>query len=85
MDAARAPLDTDSYGVLVGWTHGEFTGKLDLKLQTVQSTRRESRDDVDVHHFVMTPNQAVLLANYLLRITNQSAPPRRGLLTRWFG
>lgn len=78
--------DSDSFGVLVGWTHTRLGKRLDLKLQTVQSTRRDGRDALDNHHFVMTPSQAAVLANYLLQITDQTAPRgRRGYLQRWFG
>ena len=83
---AESPIDRDDYGVLVGWTHSEFADKLDLRLQCVQSTRHLRQAEVDNHHIVMTPNQAVLLANYLFEVTGQTAPaPRKGRLARWFG
>lgn len=78
-------VDHESYGVLVGWTHSEFTGRIDLRLQTVQSTRKESSAEPDSHHFMMTPNQAAVLATYLFEITHRSPPRRRGWLSRWFG
>ncbi len=81
----REPDDHESYGVLVGWTHSEFTGRIDLRLQAVQSTRAGSHGEPDSHHFMMTPNQAALLANYLFEITHRSPPRRRSWLTRWFG
>ena len=84
-DTAQGQLDSDSYGVLVGWSHSEFTGRIDLRLQAVQSTRRSGREEVDSHHFMMTPNQAMLLANYLFEITHRSPPRRRSWLARWFG
>ena len=78
--------DLDSFGVLVGWTHTKLGQRLDLRLQTVKSTRHEGREVLDSHHFMMTPSQAAVLANYLLRITEQTAPrARRGYLQRWFG
>jgi hypothetical protein len=83
---AKDPNDRNDYAVLVGWTHSEFADKLDLRLQTVQSTRHLQHGEVDNHHVVMTPNQAVLLANYLFEVTGQTQPsPRRGRLARWFG
>jgi hypothetical protein len=83
---ADQPLDRDDFGVLVGWTHSEFADKLDLKLQCVQSTRQLRHAEVDNHHIVMTPNQAVLLANYLFEVTGNRRPvPRKGRLARFFG
>lgn len=83
---AEQVQDRDDYGVLVGWTHAEFADKFDLRLQTVKSTRHLQQDEVDNHHIVMTPSQAVLLANYLFEVTGQTPPtPRKGRLARWLG
>lgn len=81
----RDPDDRHDYGILVGWSHSGFADKLDLKLQTVQSTRQLKDDEVDTHHVVMTASQAALLANYLLQVTGQTPPRKPGLLTRIFG
>jgi hypothetical protein len=76
----------ESFGVLVGWAHHAFGGKLDLTLQCVQSTRRDDRREIDDHHIVMTPQQAAVLANYLYQISGQTPPePRKGLLRRLLG
>jgi hypothetical protein len=85
--ASAAAMDRDVFGVLVGWSHGQFNGRIDLKLQTAHSTVELQQGKIDIHHVVMTPNQAVLLANYLYTITNQTPPPqrKRGRLARWFG
>ncbi len=79
--------DRDTFGVLVGWSHGEFADKLDLRLQTAQSAGRLASGEIDNLHVVMTPQQATQLANYLFTVTRQTAPrPRkRGLMARWFG
>lgn len=83
---AEQPADRDDYGVLVGWTHRASADKLDLKLQTVQSTRQLKGDAIDNHHIVMTASQALLLANYLFEVSGKPRPtPRRGRLARWFG
>ena len=74
-----------SFGVLAGWSHSEFSGRLDLRLQTIGSSRRDAPGDVDSHHIIMTKSQAAVLANYLFRIAGQSPPRRRGLLGRFFG
>ena len=72
----RDPTDRNDYGILVGWTHSGFADKINLKLQTVQSTRQLKSEELDNHHIVMTASQAVLLANYLFQITGQT-PPRK--------
>ena len=74
----------ESFGVLAGWTHSEFSGRLDLRLQTIRSSRRNTPDEVDSHHIIMTKSQAAVLANYLLQVVGQSAPRRRrGGLLGW--
>jgi hypothetical protein len=76
----------ESFGVLVGWAHHAFSGKLDLTLQCVQSSRLQDRREIDDHHIVMTPQQAAVLANYLYQISGQTPPePRKGLLRRLLG
>jgi hypothetical protein len=84
-EAVQGTEIAESFGVLAGWTHSEFSGRLDLRLQTIRSSRRTAPEDVDSHHIVMTKSQAAVLANYLLRITGQTALRRRGLLGRLFG
>ena len=80
-------IDRETYGVLVGWSHAEFSDKLDLRLQTAQSSGRLAHGEIDNLHVVMTPQQATQLANYLFTVTHQTPPraPRRGVLARWFG
>lgn len=84
---AEQPVDRDIYGVLVGWSHSQFNGKVDLRLQTVQNSHALQQDEVDSHHIVMTREQATLLANYLYTAVGQTPPkaPARGRLGRWFG
>jgi hypothetical protein len=82
---AKQPLDHEDFGVLVGWTHSHFADRLDLRLQTVRSSRQRKPADIDNHHIVMTAGQAVLLANYLFEVTGQTKPgARKGRLKRWF-
>ncbi len=83
---SREAIDRETYGVLVGWSHHPIGARLDLKLQCVQSTRDLAQDEFDAHHFVMTREQAAVLANYLFRIADATPPPpRKGRLARWFG
>ncbi len=74
----------ESYGFLVGWSHNEFNGRLDLRMQCARSHTDSRPSDIESHHFMMTRNQALVLANYLLAVTGQKAPQRKrkGLLER---
>ncbi|PKB19405.1 hypothetical protein B0I00_1637 [Novosphingobium kunmingense] len=74
----------ESFGVLVGWAHHTVGPKLDLTLQCTHSTRCADKRGVDDHHIVMTREQAAVLANYLFKVSGQSAPRQRGRLARWF-
>ncbi len=83
-EAAGAQAVSESYGALVGWAHSEFKDRLDLKLQTIESTRLDAQDVVFSHHVMMTKSQAAVLANFLLAISGQTPPRkrRRGFLGR---
>jgi hypothetical protein len=63
-------------GVVVGWTHHDLGSSIDLRIQSAQSQQALDSNNVDNHHFLMTHNQALLLAKYLLDVTGQSLPPR---------
>lgn len=73
-------------GVVIGWKHQDISRNIQL---TVQSTvaARPTPDAVDTHHLLMTRNQAMLLAQYLIRLTGQQppVPTKRGWLKRLFG
>jgi hypothetical protein len=79
-------LGHGDFGVVVGWKHFPIGRGIDL---TVQSTTQSGSKPDQIHerHLLMTNNQALILAKYLLDVTGQSLPPppRRGLLARWFG
>lgn len=78
-------MDRETYGVLVGWSHHPIGARLDLKLQCIQSSRNLAQNEIDSHHFVMTREQAAVLANYLFRIADATPPSRRkGRFARWF-
>ena len=59
--------------MVIGWKHRAFARNIHL---TVQSTSkpRPTPEAVDTHHLLMTRNQAMLLANYLMRVTGQEPP-----------
>jgi hypothetical protein len=71
-------------GVVVGWTHHDLGSSIDLRLQSAQSKQALDNHEVDSHHFLMTHNQALLLAKYLLDATGQTLPvkPRPSLWRR---
>ena len=64
-------------GVVVGWVHHPVGTGIDLTLQSAVSADALARDEVNTHHFLMTRNQALLVANYLLDATGQTIAPRR--------
>ena len=63
-------------GVVVGWTHHALGASIDLRIQSATSKRALEERQVDSQHFLMTRNQALLLAKYLLDATGQSLPPK---------
>ncbi len=83
---ARADQGGTRCGVVVGWIHHPVGTGIDLTLQSAVSAEALARDEVTAHHFLMTRNQALLVANYLLESTGQTLPRRRrpGLLRRLF-
>ena len=64
-------------GVVVGWTHSDLGTSIDLRIQSAQSKQALDDKRVDSHHFLMTHNQALLLAKYLLDTTGQKLPARQ--------
>jgi hypothetical protein len=72
-------VDRHDPEVVVGWTHRRMPTGVDLKLQAARSRIALENERVDSFHFLMTDNQALLLAKYLLDATGQSfpAPPRK--------
>jgi hypothetical protein len=61
-------------GVVVGWTHHDLGSSIDLRIQSTVSQEALDQKQVDSHHFLMTHNQALLLAKFLLDTTGQSLP-----------
>jgi hypothetical protein len=62
--------------VVVGWTHHGLGSSIDLRIQSAVSQKALDGKSVDSHHFLMTHNQALLLAKYLLDATGQTLPPK---------
>ncbi len=86
-DNANGPESRESVGVLVGWTHSEFEGRIVLRVQSVRSSQHSGPEDVDSTYFYMTKNQALVLGNYLFQVSGQEIRHRRkrGWLGRLFG
>lgn len=66
---ARAP---ETYGVLVGWSHSPCGSGINLRVQSAQSQEALQAGRIDAHHLLMTRNQALLMARYLLETTGQT-------------
>ena len=62
--------------VVVGWTHHSLGTSIDLRIQSTVSKEALDDNQIDSHHFLMTHNQALLLAKYLLDTTGQTLPQR---------
>jgi hypothetical protein len=63
-------------GVVVGWTHNDLGASIDLRIQSTVSKAALDENHVDSHHFLMTRNQALMLAKFLLDATGQTLPPK---------
>lgn len=63
-------------GVVIGWDHRAFSRNIHLMVPSTNSPQPRP-DAVDTHHLLMTRNQAMLLASYLMRLTGQQAPVPR--------
>jgi hypothetical protein len=68
---------TEHRGVVVGWTHHSLGSAIDLCIQSTESQSALDEHRVDTNHFLMTHNQALLLAKYLLDATGQIMPEKR--------
>ena len=87
----RAPhpdrlVDREERRAVVGWTHRDLPLGIDLCVESAHSKVALENDRIARDHFVLTRNQALLLARYLLHATGQEigdSAPRRGP-KRWF-
>lgn len=66
--AAPPPED---FGVLIGWTHHDAPQGINLAMQSAASQAAWAAREIDRRHYLMTRNQALLLARYLLEATGQ--------------
>lgn len=65
----------EDFGVLLGWTHARTSRGIQLKVQSTSSEAEDPRD-IAARNYLMTKNQALILAKYLLDVTGQSLPER---------
>lgn len=70
-------VDQYKLQALVGWTHATLPQGVDLRIQCADSMLALENQQISVQHVLMTRNQALLLARYLLEITGQTLPVRR--------
>jgi hypothetical protein len=59
---------------LVGWTHVDMPNGIDLRIECARSRIALENDVIEQRDIVMTRNQALLLARYLLKVTGQTLP-----------
>lgn len=59
---------------LVGWTHLDMPNGIDLRVECARSRIALDNDMIEQQDIVMTRNQALLLARYLLKVTGQTLP-----------
>lgn len=59
---------------LVGWTHLDMPNGIDLRMEFARSRIALDNDMIEQQDIVMTHNQALLLARYLLKVTGQTLP-----------
>lgn len=72
-------IDSEAPCALVGWTHLDMPNGIDLRMEFARSRFALENRLIEQRDIVMTRNQALLLARYLLKVTGQSlaeeAPP----------
>lgn len=76
---------TANLGILLGWKHQSFSGKLVVQFQTLPPGRTEGAGVYDTNDIMMTRNQALVLAEYLTKIASGSPKPsKKGIWKRLF-
>lgn len=70
--ASSETMAPEPHGVLVGWSHSPCGSGINLRVQSAQSRDDLRNGRIDAHHLLMTRNQALLMARYLLATTGQT-------------
>lgn len=65
-------IDADAPRALVGWTHVDMPNGIDLRMECARSRFALDNNLIEQRDIVMTRNQALLLARYLLKVTGQT-------------
>lgn len=80
----RLVCQRDLFGAVIGWKHAYTPSGIDITIQTTDKVDISS-DTIQDHHLLMSRNQALILAKYLLDATGQTLPPAppRSWLARW--
>lgn len=65
-------IDAETPRALVGWTHLDMPNGIDLRMECARSRFALENDMIEQRDIVMTRNQALLLARYLLKVTGQT-------------
>ncbi|MFC3173078.1 hypothetical protein ACFOD9_02315 [Novosphingobium bradum] len=75
----------EAFRVIVGWSHAPFSHGIQLRLQTRRAEGRRA-GQVEDERFLITRNQALILARYLLDASGQTLPERihEGPIRRFF-
>lgn len=73
---------------VVGWLHNRLPHGIELRLQTAASAQALERQEIDTTRLLLTRNQALLLASFLLKVSDHSPADvpdatRHGW-SRWF-
>ncbi len=71
----------ENFGALVGWTHDDLGDRVMVCLQSKRPGQTDA--DADETRYLMTKNQAAVLANHLFVISGRLPQPKRRW--RWFG
>lgn len=72
--AAKQKSADQTPTALVGWTHLDMPNGIDLRIECARSRIALDNDLIEQRDIVMTRNQALLLARYLLKVTGQTLP-----------
>lgn len=65
-------IDQETPRALVGWTHLDMPSGIALRTECARSRFALDNNMIEQHDIVMTRNQALLLARYLLKVTGQT-------------
>ena len=74
--------ESHSLGILLGWKHQSFDGKLVVQLQMRAPSGTQQDGAYHTNDIFMTPSQALVLAEYLTKIAGGRWPVHKRSLWR---